>query len=161
MTTSGAAGGPLHLRPGRDRHGRDARGPLLPVGVPRYRTRSMAFDQLVLENYAPLHNAYFDQLSGVDLAVDTIPRMRLRADSAVLPDEIVADGPVPLGRVLEAGVDRYGNPTRARFVVFRRPVEQRARTVEERSELITWILTALVAYYLNLDPRDVDPDFPW
>lgn len=121
----------------------------------------MAFDQLVLETYAPLHNAYFDQLSGVDLAVDTIPRMRLRADMSVLPDEIVADGPVPLGRVLQAGVDRYGNPTRARFVVFRRPVEQRSRTPEERSELLTWILTALVANYLNLDPRDVDPDFPW
>lgn len=152
---------PSHLRPGRDRHGRGVRGPLTPVGVPRHRTRSQAFDQLVLEMYAPLHNAYFDRLSGVDLAVDTIPRMRLRADMAVLPDEIVADGPVPLGRVLEAGVDREGNPTRARFVVFRRPIEQRARGVEERSELITWVLTALVAYYLNMDPRDVDPDFPW
>lgn len=159
--SSNASNGPLHLRPGRDRHGRGVRGPVLPVGVPRYRTRSTAFDQLVLETYAPLHNAYFDQLSGVDLAVDTIPRMRLRADVSVLPDEIVADGPVPLGRVLQAGVDRYGNPTRARFVVFRRPVEQRSRTPEERSELLTWILTALVANYLNLDPRDVDPDFPW
>ncbi|WJY67481.1 metallopeptidase family protein [Corynebacterium auris] len=152
---------PLHLRPALDRHARGIRGPLLPVGVPRYRTRSMAFDQLVLEAYAPLHNAYFEQLSGVDLAVDTIPRMQLRADSSVLPDEIVADGPVPLGRVLQAGVDRHGNPTRARFVVFRMPVERRARTKAERSELLTWVLTALVADYLNLDPRDIDPDFPW
>ncbi|GAA0212654.1 metallopeptidase family protein [Corynebacterium riegelii] len=158
MTTRNS---PSHLRPGRDRHGRGVRGPVLPVGVPRYRSRSQAFDQLVLEMYAPLHNAYFDQLSGVDLAVDTIPRMRLRADMTVLPDEIVADGPVPLGRVLEAGVDRDGNPTRARFVIFRRPIEQRTTGTEERSELITWVLTALVAYYLNLDPRDVDPDFPW
>ncbi|SDS38791.1 metallopeptidase family protein [Corynebacterium timonense] len=152
---------PLHLRPARDRHARGARGPLLPVGVPRYRTRSTAFDQLVLEAYAPLHNAYFEQLAGVDLAVDTIPRMRLRADSTVLPDEIVADGPVPLGRVLQAGVDRHGNPTRARFVVFRMPVERRAKTTTERSELLTWVLTALVADYLNLDPRDIDPEFPW
>lgn len=158
MTTRNS---PSHLRPGRDRHGRGVRGPVLPVGVPRYRSRSQVFDQLVLEMYAPLHNAYFDQLSGVDLAVDTIPRMRLRADMTVLPDEIVADGPVPLGRVLEAGVDRDGNPTRARFVIFRRPIEQRTTGAEERSELITWVLTALVAYYLNLDPRDVDPDFPW
>ena len=152
---------PLHLRPARDRRGRGARGPLLPVGVPRYRTRSMAFDQIVLEAYAPLHNAYFEQLAGVDLAVDTIPRMRLRADAAVLPDEIVADGPVPLGRVLQAGVDRDGNPTRARLVVFRMPVEQRTKTTMERSELITWILDALVANYLNVDPRVIDPEFPW
>lgn len=121
----------------------------------------MAFDQLVLETYAPLHNAYFEQLAHVDLAVDTIPRMRLRPDAALLPEELVADGAVPLGRVLEAGVDRRGNPTRARFVVFRRPVEQRTRTVAERAELIGWVLVALVADYLNLDPRDIDADSPW
>lgn len=152
--------GPLHLKPARDRHGRGPRGPLLPVAVPRYRTRSMAFDQMVLEAYAPLHNAYFEQLASVDLAVDTIPRMRLRPDSP-MPDEIVADGPVPLGRVLAAGVDREGNPTRARIVVFRKPVEQRATTALERAELLTWVLTALVAYHLNMDPRDLDPDFSW
>ena len=153
--------GPSHLRPARNRRGRGVRGPLMPVGVPRYRTRSQAFDQMVLEMYAPLHNAYFDRLGGVDLAVDTIPRMRLRTDMTVMPGDIAADGPVPLGRVLEAGVDRDGNPTRARFVVFRRPIERRASGSEERSELVTWVLTALVAHYLNLDPRDIDPDFPW
>lgn len=158
---------PSWLPPRRDRHGRGVRGPMLPVAVPRYRTRSMAFDQLVLEAYAPLQNAYSTQLSGVDLAVDTIPRMRMRRDaahasaSAVLPDEIFADGPVPLGRVLQAGVDRYGNPTRARFVVFRAPIERRAKTARERAELLTTVLTALVANYLNLDPRDIDPDFQW
>lgn len=152
---------PLHTHPARNRHGRGARGPLLPVGVPRYTTRSAHFDQLVIDAYAPLHNAYFRELAGVDLAVDTIPRMRLSPDMTVFPDEIIADGPVPLGRVLQAGVDRRGNPTRARFVVFRMPIEQRATTTEERSELVTWVLTALVANYLNLDARTIDPDFPW
>lgn len=152
---------PSHLRPARNRHGRGTRGPLLPVGVPRYATRAEQFDQLVIDAYAPLHNAYFDQLAGVDLAVDTVPRMRLSADMTVLPDEIIADGPVPLGRVLQAGVDRRGNPTRARFVVFRMPVEQRTTNMQERSELITWVLTALVANYLNLDPRSIDRSFPW
>lgn len=150
-----------HLRTARDRHGRGARGPLLPVGVPRYRTRSAQFDQLVLDTYAPLHNAYFEQLATVDLAVDTIPRMRLHPDVARFSDEIVADGPIPLGRILQAGVDRYGVPTRARFVLFRRPIEQRTETTEERSALIHWVLTALVASYINLDPRDIDADFPW
>ena len=121
----------------------------------------MAFDQAVLEAYAPLQNRYFDQLAGVDLAVDTIPRMRLRADMTVLPEEIFADGPVPLGRVLQAGVDRSGRPTRARIVIFRMPVEQRAKSATDRHELLTIILTALVAQYLNLDPRDIDPGFNW
>ena len=153
--------GPTHLPPRRDRHGRGVRGPLLPVAVPRYRTRSMSFDQAVLEAYAPLQNTYFEQLAGVDLAVDTIPRMRLRADMTVLPDEIFADGPVPLGRVLQAGVDRAGRPTRARIVIFRMPVEQRTKTPSERHELLAIIITALVAQYLNLDPRDIDPNFHW
>lgn len=152
---------PLHLRPSRDRRGRGPRGPLLPVAVPRYRTRSMRFDQAVLEAYAPLNNAYFERLMSVDLAVDTIPRMRLRADSTVLPDDIVADGPVPLGRVLQAGVDAQGQPTRARIVVFRMPVEERVRNAHEREELLTWILTALVAHYLNIDPSDIDPNYQY
>ena len=158
MTTRNS---PSHLRPGRDRHGRGVRGPVLPVGVPRYRSRSQAFDQLVLEMYAPLHNAYFDQLSGVDLAVDTIPRMRLSPDMTVLPDEIIADGPVPLGRVVPAGVDAEGQPTRARLVIFRMPIEQRASTPSERSELLGTVITALVANYLNLDPEEVDPRYSW
>lgn len=161
QTPSRPGVGPSHVRAARDRHGRGARGPLLPVGVPRYRSRNDAFDALVMEAYAPLHNAYFEQLASVDLAVDTIPRMRLHADMTILPDEIIADGPVPLGRVLQAGVDQHGNPTRARFVVFRMPIEHRAATTQERAELLTWVLTALVANYLNLDPRTVNPDFPW
>ncbi|MET3945198.1 metallopeptidase family protein [Corynebacterium mucifaciens] len=153
--------GPSHVQPARNRHGRGVRGPVLPVGVPRYRTRTDAFDQLVLDAYAPLHNQFFNELAGVDLAVDTVPRMRLSPDMTVLPDEIIADGPVPLGRVLQAGVDKRGNPTRARLVVFRMPIEHRSAHTQERSELITWVLTALVANYLNLDPRTIDPDFPW
>lgn len=156
MTPASADFARLPLR--RDRHGRGVRGPIFPVAVPRYRTRSIAFDQAALEAYAPLQNRFFEQLTGVDLAVDTIPRMRLGSDM-IMPDEIFADGPVPLGRVLQAGVDRAGNPTRARIVLFRMPIEQRASDAVERSELLTLVLTALVAHYLNLDPRDIDPNF--
>ncbi|WP_177178079.1 metallopeptidase family protein [Corynebacterium cystitidis] len=157
----GVPEGPLHLRVRHDRHDRGLRGPLLPVAVPRYRTRSLRFDQAVLEAYAPLQNAYFDQLAGVDLAVDTVPRMRLRADMTVLPDDIVADGPVPLGRILQAGVDSQGLPTRARIVIFRAPVEQRCTNAYERAELLTWILTALIANYLNVSPEDIDSGFEY
>ena len=158
MTPASADSARLPMR--RDRHGRGVRGPILPVAVPRYRTRSMDFDQAVLEAYAPLQNRFFEQLTGVDLAVDTIPRMRLSSDM-IIPDEIFADGSVPLGRVLQAGVDRAGNPTRARIVLFRMPIEQRATNAIERAELLDTVLTALVAHYLNLDPRDINPRFQW
>ncbi|HHU68350.1 metallopeptidase family protein [Corynebacterium sp.] len=149
----------MHTRTFRDRHGRGVRGPLLPMDAPRYRTRAESFDVAVLEAYAPILHSYPDQLANLDIAVDTVPRMRLRADMTVLPDEIVADGPVPLGRVIPAGVDPQGRPTRARLVLFRMPVEQRCATPQEREDLLTGILTALVAQYLNLDPRDIDPGY--
>lgn len=151
----------MHTRTFRNRHDRGLRGPLLPPEAPRHRTRRQRFDVAVLEAYAPIQHAFAEQLEQLDVAVDTIPRMRLRADMSVLPDEIIADGPVPLGRVIPAAVDPNGNPTRARIVVFRMPVEQRAASAMEQQELLSTILTALVANYLNLDPSDVDPRFSW
>ncbi|WP_306495824.1 metallopeptidase family protein [Corynebacterium striatum] len=150
-----------HVRPFRNRRGRGMRGPLLPQTTPRFRSNSERFDMAVLEAYAPIQNAFAEQLAGLDLAVDTVPRMRLSADMTVLPEEIIADGPVPLGRVVPAGVDSTGRPTRARMVIFRMPIEERAQNPGERAELLGTVLTALVANYLNLDPEDVDPRFSW
>ncbi|APT93102.1 hypothetical protein CPHO_09615 [Corynebacterium phocae] len=151
----------MTTRPFRDRRGRGIRGPMLPQQTPRFRSRSELFDTAVLEAYSPIQNAYAEQLEGLDIAVDTVPRMRLRTDLTVLPDDIVADGPVPLGRVVPAGVDAQGHPTRARMVIFRMAIEQRATTREELHELLGTVITALVASYLLIDPRDIDPRFSW
>ncbi|MBZ8176863.1 hypothetical protein GP475_03165 [Corynebacterium poyangense] len=145
----------------RDRHGRGLRGPLFPRNAPRSRSPREEFDALVLEAYAPIQQAFADQLQGLDIAVDTIPRMRLSADMTVLPEEIFADGPVPLGRIIPAGVDSHGFPTRARLVLFRKPIEQRAQDVVDRRDLLSTVLSHLVAVYLNLDPRDIDPRFEY
>ncbi len=150
-----------HIRPFHDRHARGVRGPVLPQQLPRYRSRSELFDAAVLEAYAPIQHAFPAELAGLDLAVDTVPRMRLRADMTVLPDDIVADGPVPLGRIVPAGVDAFGRPTRPRLVVFRMPVEERVTSAQERSELLSTVLTALTANYLNVDPESIDPRFSW
>lgn len=132
---------------------------MLPVDVPRHASRRRIFDRAVLEAYAPLYALYRAELVNLDIAVDTVPRMKLSAEMSVLPDEITADGPVPLGRVILPAIDPQGNPTRARIVIFRMPVEQRVRTAVERHELLTHVLTSLVANYLNVDPRDIDPGF--
>lgn len=149
----------MHTRTFRNRHGRGLRGPLLPSEVRRYASRRKVFDRAVLEAYAPLYGAYQRELSNLDIAVDTVPRMRLRADMSILPDEITADGPVPLGRVIPPAIDSKGNPTRARIVIFRMPIEQRTTNASERLDLLTHVLTSLVANYLNIDPRDIDPGF--
>lgn len=149
----------------RDRHGRrrsgQVRGPLFPQDVPRFRTRRQLFDTAVLEAYAPLQELFAAQLTQLDIAVDTVPRMRLSGDVASLPDEVTADGPVPLGRVIPAGIDAKGRPTRARIVVFRMPIEQRVTSAQERQELLHNILVSLMATYLNITPEQIDPNFSW
>lgn len=150
-----------YIRAFRDRRGRGLRGPLLPQQTPRYRSRRELFDMAVLEAYAPIQQAYTAELAGLDIAVDTVPRMRLSADMTIMPDEIIADGPVPLGRIVPAGVDPLGRPTRARLVIFRMPIMARLTSPEDCEQLLSTVITALVANYLNIDPRDINPDFQW
>lgn len=149
------------LRPYRNRHGRGLRGVVLPQQTPRFRSRSQQFDMAALDAFSSIHAAFAPQLESLDLAVDTVPRMNLGSDLALIDDEIFSDGPVPLGRVLQPGIDTQGQPTRARIVLFRKPIEQRAATSEQRQQLLQEILTVLVATYLNLDPHDVDARYPW
>ena len=151
----------MHTRSFRDRHGRGVRGPVLPTAVPRQASRPKAFDRAVLEAYGPLYAAYRKELASLDIAVDTVPRMRLSADMSILPDEITADGPVPLGRVIPPAIEPQGNPTRARIVIFRMPIEQRVSNKVERHELLTHVLISLVANYLNIEPHDIDPGFQY
>ncbi|GGG75947.1 hypothetical protein GCM10007338_11970 [Corynebacterium pelargi] len=147
------------MRASKDRHGRGVRGPLLPTAVPRFRTRRELFDAAVLRAYAPIHDRWREQLSHLDIAVDTIPRMRINTEASLIPEEITADGIVPLGRVIPAGIDQQGRPTRARIVLFRMPIEQRSSGAVERDALLRSVLTSLVATYLNLSPKDIDPHF--
>lgn len=143
----------------RDRHGRGVRGPLMPTKIPRYRRRPELFDAAVLEAYAPIQQQFTVELESLDIAVDTIPRMRLNMDWDSFPPEVVVDGPVPLGRIIQAGIDIHGYSTRARIVIFRMPIEQRVQGAKERQELLTIVLTQLVAQYLGITPEDIDPHF--
>lgn len=143
----------------RDRHGRGVRGPLMPTKIPRCRRRPELFDAAVLEAYAPIQQQFTVELESLDIAVDTIPRMRLNMDWDSFPPEVVVDGPVPLGRIIQAGIDIHGYPTRARIVIFRMPIEQRVQGAKERQELLTIVLTQLVAQYLGITPEDIDPHF--
>ncbi|WJY73392.1 hypothetical protein CAURIC_08945 [Corynebacterium auriscanis] len=119
------------------------------------------FDARVLDAYQPLHERFEAELAGLDVAIDVVPRMRLNAGHSQWPEDVVADGPVPLGRLVPAGVDRSGQPTRPRLIIFRRPVEQRTKTSFELQELLTLILTKLIAVYLNVTPETIDPKFSW
>lgn len=140
------------------RRGREMRGPLLPPTVPGWRSRAERFDMAVLEAYEPIERRWQDRVSGLDVAVDEIPRMCPKdPDSVQWPPEVVADGPIALARLIPAGVDVRGNTTRARIVLFRKPIERRAKDTIELGELLHEILVAQVATYLDVDPSVIDP----
>lgn len=132
---------------------------MLPPTVPARRTRGQQFDRLVLEAFAPLESRWHDQLTNLDIAVDDVPKIRpLNPDSVTWPDEVVADGPVPLSRLIPAGVDRYGQATRARIVIFRKPLELRAGDPDDLVDLLREVLVQQIATYLGVDPDVIDPD---
>jgi hypothetical protein len=140
------------------RRGRDMRGPLLPPTVPGWRSRAERFDMAVLEAYEPIERRWQERLSGLDVAVDEIPRISAKdPDSVQWPAEVVADGPIALARLIGAGVDTRGSATRARVVLFRKPIERRAKDTVELAELLHEILVAQVASYLDVEPSVIDP----
>lgn len=112
----------------------------------------------VLEAYEPIERRWSDRVNGLDIAVDEIPRMSPKdPDSVQWPPEVVADGPIALARLIPAGVDIRGNSTRARIVLFRKPIERRAHGGDELAELLHEILVAQVATYLGVEPAVIDP----
>ena len=142
----------------RDRRGRGLRSPLLPQGVPAHNSRSDEFDAVALEAFAEIDAQWHDQIAGLDIAVDEIPRISPKdPESVQWPPEVVADGPIALARLIPAGVDVRGNSTRARIVLFRKPIERRAKDTDELAELLHEVLVAQVATYLGVEPSVIDP----
>jgi predicted Zn-dependent protease with MMP-like domain len=126
--------------------------------VPGWRSRAERFDMAVLEAYEPIERRWHHRVSGLDVAVDEIPRISPRdPDSVQWPPEVIADGPIALARLIPAGVDIRGNSTRARIVLFRKPIERRAKNTDELAELLHEVLVAQVATHLGVEPSVIDP----
>jgi Zincin-like metallopeptidase len=136
----------------RDRHGRGLRGVLAPPEVPLHRSRAERFDDLILQAVARLETRWESQLSGVEFAVEDIPRGDPRA---------AAPGEVPLTR-LDPGSPAAGDGQPAqppRIVVYRRPLAARADNEDELGELVFEVVVEEFARLLGIDPEDVDPDY--
>lgn len=112
----------------------------------------------VLEAYEPIERRWHTRLTGLDVAVDEIPRISARDPENVnFPPEVIADGPIALARLIPAGVDVRGQATRARIVLFRKPIERRAKDTLELGDLLHEILVAQVATHLGVEPSVIDP----
>jgi predicted Zn-dependent protease with MMP-like domain len=146
--------GPAARGPHRDRRGRGLRGPLAPRVVPRNRTRGEQFDELVLDAVEQLEGRWAAELAGVEFAVEDVPSM-VGAGALEFDPEVIVDRGVPLGRLLRSGVPGMNAPT---IVVYRRPVETRARRGEDRADLVFMVVAELVAELLGRDLDEIDPE---
>jgi hypothetical protein len=123
----------------RDRRGRGLRGPLAPGDLPLSLSRAEQFDELVLTAVTRLERRWGEQLAVIEVAVEEVPAP--------------GSDPVPLGRSDVATLDRA-----ARLVVYRRPVEARARSRAAREDLVHAVVVDQLAELLGLERATVDPD---
>jgi predicted Zn-dependent protease with MMP-like domain len=144
-------------RPNRDRHGRGLRGSLYPSTLPAASTRAERFDALVLAALEPIEARWRTELTKLDIAVDDVPDVR-GEDTTIQAEGTLTDAGVPLARLVPPGVDRRGLPTKARIVLFRRPLEARARDGADLADLVHHVLVDQVANYLGVDPNIIDGD---
>lgn len=146
-STSYAA--PVH----RDRHGRGIRGPLVRAGVPIAAAPAERFDRIAAEAIEHVEYRWREQLANVEFAVDLVPAVELDGSDPA------TEGAVESAGVLLAQI--MPGPTRERthIVLYRKPIELRARSVEDLEDLVHDVVVQVVANYLGLEPTVVDPGF--
>src|SRR5919206_831195 len=128
-------------RRNRDRRGRGVRGLLYPSTLPAARSRAERFDAIVLEALEPIDERWHAELDKLDVAVDEVPEVTDCDPTTVTwGSDVVEDGNVPLARLVPVGVDRAGLPTRARIVLYRRPLQSRAQDGRDLSDLVHEVL---------------------
>jgi predicted Zn-dependent protease with MMP-like domain len=145
--------GPANSGPRRDRHGRGLRRSLTPRGLPRTRSQSERFDDLVLDAISELELHWAAEMVGIEFAVEDVPAVG-PGDVDDFSHDLVLDRGVPLGRLLRTETSAEPAPT---IVVYRRPVEARASDRDDRGDLVFMIVAELVAELLGRDVDEIDP----
>jgi len=110
----------------------------------------------VLDALEPIEARWRSELTKLDVAVDDVPEIESGDRDGAAADGVLADGGVPLARLVPAGMDRGGMPTSARIVLYRRPLEARAKDSVDLADLVHDVLVEQVANYLGLDPGAID-----
>ncbi|MDI3390222.1 metallopeptidase family protein [Streptomyces sp. B-S-A8] len=130
----------------RDRHGRGMRGPVAPPQVPLAASRGEVFADLVQDSVERLERRW-PQLADIEFLVQDVPYM-------IDTGEPLGDETVPLGGTASARDDLP-----ARIIIYRRPVEIRTKSRDERAALVHEVVVEQVAELLGLSPDAVDPRY--
>ncbi|MFI0417993.1 peptidase [Spongiactinospora gelatinilytica] len=126
------------------------RGPIAPPHVPIARSRSERFDDFVLDAVDRLKPRWARQLASVEFSVEEVPPASELGDG---PGRVVGE-PIPFGRAEPAA---GSGP--AAVVVYRRPLEARARDRDTLGALVHDAVVEQVANLLGLSPETVDPGY--
>lgn len=124
------------------------RGPLLPGQAPLARTRAERFDDLVLDAVELLDKQWARELAAVDFAVEEVPPV----GSADVTHDAAADVQVPMSRLVLPA-----KGSRARVIIYRRPLETRAGGRDELGSLVYRVVVEELANLLGLEPERIDP----
>ncbi|MBX6386820.1 MAG: metallopeptidase family protein [Microbispora sp.] len=126
------------------------RGPLAPSHVPIAKSRGERFDDLVLDAVDRLKPRWGAQLASVEFAVEEVPPASELVDG---PARLSSD-PIPLGRAESASGSEP-----ASVVLYRRPLEARARDRDQLGTLVLDVVVEQVASLLGLTPETIDPGY--
>jgi predicted Zn-dependent protease with MMP-like domain len=122
-----------------------------------FKNRAQRFEDMVLEALEPLEERWGHELTELDLAVNMVPEIdKTNPDETSWPPEVVEHLGVPLAQLVPAGVDRRGLPTRARIVLYRRPLEIRSQGGIDLVDLLYEVLIEQIACYLGIEPETLD-----
>ena len=117
---------------------------LAPDGVPARRTPAESFDHMALQTLRAVVGRWVDRLGDVELAVEEVPVIGPGWTS----------GTVPLSSYVEAT-----GTSRARLVLFRRPLEHRADGPAELEALLLTVIVEQLAEVLGLPVEEILPGY--
>jgi len=137
----------------RDRRGRGIRGPLVARRLPISTSPADRFDRIASSAIEHVEHRWREQLADVEFAVDLVPSGDVDAANPAMDGAIESAG-VLLAQILPGKGRR---PTH--IVLYRKPIELRARGVEDLEDLVHDIVVQVIANYLGLEPDVVDPGF--
>lgn len=129
----------------RNRHGRGSRTPMFGTRLPRYRTRSGMFDDMVSSQIRRLLAAWPELIRPVQFAVEDVP------PSSPAPWE-----PRP-NVTSQCYAASHGVP--ARIVLYRMPMQMHHPTKQDLEWAIRDALVARIAELYGRRPEEIDPDW--
>lgn len=136
----------------RDRHGRGPRGPLAPRGVPISASPADRFDRIASDAIEHIEHHWRRELANVEFAVDLVPAVQIDNTASM-------EGAIESGGVLLAAIVAARGAEKAHIVLYRKPIELRARDLEDLEDLVHDIVVHVISNYLGLEPEVVDPGF--